>query len=129
MSHNLVNHNCNATQKFPESIRLDPSPEDIYRADCTENMVHMNAILSETDDTDPIISIGAVARAAANDTEYQSLLQFVRSGFPDSRHATPGPVRQYWPLRGILHQYEGTVNMDNRIIIPRTLRVTILFSQ
>ncbi len=123
---NMVNHNCNATQKFLESIRLDPSPEDIYRADCTENMVHMNAILSETDDTGPIIFIGAVAQAASNDTEYQSLLQFVRGGFPDSRHATPGPIRQHWPLREILHHYDGTVTMDNHIIIPRTLRVKVL---
>ncbi len=126
MSRYLVNHNCNVTQKFLESNRLVPSPQDIHRADCMENMVHMNAILSETDHAGPIISTGDVAQAAANDTEYQILVQFVRGGFPDSWHATAGPVRQYWPLQEILHQNEGTVTMAKRIIIPRTLRVKVL---
>ena len=64
--------------------------------------------------------------AAAVDEDYQQLVDFVRSGFPPSMRDVPASLRAYWNGREHLSLDSGIVMKGDRIVVPESLRETVL---
>ena len=64
--------------------------------------------------------------AAAVDEDFQQLVEFVRSCFPPSMRDVPASLRAYWNGREHLSLDSGIVMKGDRIVVPESLRETVL---
>ena len=65
-------------------------------------------------------------QAAADDHEYQALLNVIEHGFPSDQSALPNMLRPYWQIRDQLSMERGIVLRGHRIVVPRPLRRKVL---
>ncbi len=73
------------------------------------------------------VTFDHVASATRSDEEYQALLKLISSGFPEHRNLVePACLREYWEVRNRLSTFRGVALLDQRIVIPRTLRKVVL---
>ena len=66
-----------------------------------------------------------ISAATKNDTGMMALLQAIHQGFPDASRSIP-PVSLYWQYRYALHESEGVIIYEDRVVIPPSLRPGIL---
>ena len=64
--------------------------------------------------------------ATATDHQLQQLLALMRSGWPEDVSSVPISLREYWKIRHNLCCAENLIFMNNRIVIPSTMRQEIL---
>lgn len=64
--------------------------------------------------------------ATAADSNLQMVLKYVKSGWPDYVADVPVAIRDYFPIRSELSEYNGIVTRGCRMIIPNPLRANIL---
>ena len=64
--------------------------------------------------------------ATATDHQLQQLLALMRSGWPEDVSNVPISLREYWKIRHNLCCAENLIFMNNRIVIPSTMRQEIL---
>ena len=72
-------------------------------------------------------SLWNIKLAAAEDSEYQLLIETIKKGFPNTRSMTDPKIRQYFSVKDRLSliKYDIVV-IDDRIVFPKSLRTTIL---
>lgn len=64
--------------------------------------------------------------AAISDKDYKTLLSLVTNGFPKTKDSTSSEVKSYWNVRNRL-SFEGPlVMLEERIVIPTSLRSKVL---
>ena len=64
--------------------------------------------------------------ATATDHQLQQLLALMISGWPEDVSSVPISLREYWKIRHNLCCAENLIFMNNRIVIPSTMRQEIL---
>jgi len=71
-----------------------------------------------------------VINAAHSDHQYQDLLKIASEGFPAQRNLTePTHLQEFWEVRDRLFTYNGVVLMGKCVVIPCSLRKTVLHNQ
>ena len=102
-----------------------PSLKDDDRCDnasYTCQVASINAINKLTS-----ITLDNVRLAANLDTQYQDLINIVKSGFPSKRNDTePAHLLEFWEVRSRLFELHGIIYLDKRIVVPRLLRKIVL---
>ncbi|MEL6802988.1 MAG: RNase H-like domain-containing protein, partial [Bacteroidota bacterium] len=56
------------------------------------------------------------------------LIDLINTGFPQSRHDMPSGLHDFFGLRDGLHTFDNVVLYNNRVVIPKVLRQSILGS-
>ena len=72
------------------------------------------------------ISLDEVRQATTMDPELQLLMSTVQKGFPSTHQLTDPAIRQYFNARDEIWIYEGLLMCKDRLIIPKSLRPTVL---
>ena len=67
-----------------------------------------------------------ISTATAADSNLQLVLQFIRSRWPAYVDKVPVTIRDYYPVKSELSEYNGIVTRGVRMIIPVPLRADIL---
>lgn len=70
--------------------------------------------------------LGAIQLATAADSNLQMLLQYIKSGWPEYVGNVPVAIRDYYPVKSELSEYNGIVTRGCRMLIPPSLRGDIL---
>lgn len=75
--------------------------------------------------SDPMLEI--LKSAAAEDTDYKQLFNYVSHGFPARKQDLPSPLHSYWGLKDHLSHDSGLILFNgHRIVIPKAQRKSIL---
>ena len=64
--------------------------------------------------------------ATCHDHQLQQLLSLMRSGWPPDISSVPIPLREYWKVRHNLCDADNLIFLNNRIVIPSSMRQEIL---
>jgi len=67
-----------------------------------------------------------VKTATASDDGLNSLLQIIETGFPNKRSMLPKAASSFFPHRDSLYTMDGVILYRDRIVIPPSLRQTVL---
>jgi hypothetical protein len=67
-------------------------------------------------------------QATSNDPTLQTLLIYIREGWPSQWRAVPGPVRAYWEVRYALTEKDDILLKGNQAVVPVTLRKQVMNS-
>jgi len=127
------NHFSDATSRHPVE-----SPEDF---DCQERNF-MNGLRAHVDEIDTMetelatiasqelraITWNLVQAENDNDSQIQTLINAIASGFPLSKESLPRDIQDFWKCRNELCIVDSVVLYKNRIVIPRSLRQEVLQS-
>ena len=70
----------------------------------------------------------SVREATTSDEDMSRLIEIINNDFPQTRHAMPSQLQDYFSLRDGLHSFDGVVLYNNRIVIPPTLRQNVVES-
>jgi len=68
----------------------------------------------------------SIRKATAADEKLQTVIRYIRSGWPEHVNTVPSVIREYFPAKSELSEYDGMVIRGSRIVIPGTLRTDIL---
>lgn len=68
----------------------------------------------------------SIRAATAADETLQTVIRYIRSGWPEHAHQVPSNIREYFPTQNELSEYDRMVVRGSRIVIPATMRADIL---
>ena len=74
------------------------------------------------------ITWNKVRVSTSSDENLQNLLNIIESGFPKKRDALPPPLREFHRFREHLSTVDGVIMYKDRIMIPRSLRQSVLLT-
>lgn len=98
-----------------------PTPKGVSHEDW-EAQVHMiSRALSMSDESKKEFQV-----ATAEDSSLQSLLSFVRLGWPENKAELPEEVRPFWGYKEEITEAEGLLFRGEQLIVPKTLRGKML---
>lgn len=67
-----------------------------------------------------------IKEATEKDEELQLLRKYAESGWPEHRAQVSSAARPYWPYREDIHVEDDVVLRSNRVIVPLSMRKTVL---
>ena len=67
-----------------------------------------------------------VRDAALVDDEAVALVNLIMEGFPTTKEELPDQLKRYWSMRGDLYAVENVPFKDKKMLVPRSLRATVL---
>ena len=73
-----------------------------------------------------VITWDRVKHAASHDSETNTLIPTILSGFPETKEELPNNIQPYWNIRNDLTCLDGVALYNNRIVVPRSLRTEVL---
>ena len=105
-----------------------PTPEEEFGESPALSCRTLRVCLQSQETQSPPVNLRfkVLRDAAAVDEDYQQLVEFVRSGFPPSMRDVPASLRAYWNGREHLSLDSGIVMKGDRIVVPESLRETVL---
>ena len=119
-----------------EALCIPPAADDIAHTNTVEHdilAIHENVIQMLTNNIEiaairdsQLITLEQIKMAAEGDSAYQNLNNIITTGFPTSRSQLEPQLREYWEVRDRLSSSHGLILMNNRIVIPYSLRKQIL---
>ena len=72
------------------------------------------------------MTIENIREAAENDSEYKNLVTAIINGFPERADPEHAAIRPYWNVRDSLSVIEGVAVLNDRLVVPSSLRANIL---
>ena len=84
--------------------------------------IHEVGVFSNTNDT----SMQSIRQETQNDTELQTLLQYIMKGFPLMRDECHDAIKPYFNFREELTVVDGLILKGKHIVIPSKLRQSCL---
>ena len=111
---------ADALSRYPVQ---QPSPDDELGQDPSVSGLSIRACLRDDSSN---LRMHTLQEAALADPDYQLLRQTVLNGFPACKTALPHPLRPYWNGREHLLVDNGLVLRGERLVIPRSLRRSVL---
>ena len=72
------------------------------------------------------VNIQVIKEETAKDNILQLVMQQLIQGFPERYKKLPTEIRGYWSLRESLGIEDGCLIMDGRLVIPNTLRASLM---
>lgn len=111
----------NVGANFMSRIPISPASNtsDKFEAAITAS-IHLRFNENDT------CSLENISRKASEDIEYQDLYRMIQEGFPINKEGLPQHILPYWKLRNELYCVDRLIFLDDRVLIPRTLRRTLL---
>ena len=73
-----------------------------------------------------VITWAELQKATSSDEELQELAKWVMNGFPDEKQPLSKNCQDYWQYREKLCVVDGVILLDQRMIIPKGLRLSVL---
>ena len=67
-----------------------------------------------------------IAKQTAMDDDFQTLMNVIKTGWPEERSLIPPSTQPYWNYRGELSVYNGVIYRGERVCVPRALRPKML---
>ena len=61
-----------------------------------------------------------------SDPTMQMLHKFTKEGWPEHKRNVPSPLKSFWDVRNDIHDADGILLKDNRLVIPSAWRKNIL---
>ncbi|XP_057310694.1 uncharacterized protein K02A2.6-like [Hydractinia symbiolongicarpus] len=71
-------------------------------------------------------SLEDISRKANEDAEYKDLHRTILEGFPTNKETLPQHILPYWRLKNDLYCVDNLIMLEDRVLIPRALRRTLL---
>lgn len=104
------------------NIRTKESPQD----SCSFSIDH--ELVSAASSTHSTIAVTweRVKLATTSDPDLLALTTIIESGFPEFQHPLPPALQEYYRFRQHLHTVDGVILYKDRIVIPLSLRETVL---
>ena len=122
------NYAADATSRHP-SPRINDYADDISRAlqsNCDEAEVsHTVGILKDIS-TSFSLSWSDLETATAADATLHRLAYLIENGFPSKRSDLSNELSPFWNFRDSLYVVDGVIVYDDRVVIPKSLRPTVL---
>ena len=105
-----------------------PTPEEEFGESPALSCRTLRVCLQSQETQSPPVNLRfkVLRDAAAVDEDCQQLVEFVRSGFSPSMRNVPTSLRGYWNGREHLSLDSGIVMKGDRIVVPESLRETVL---
>ena len=94
--------------------------------DSSVNDITASAVASTLSMGIQAITWDSVQMATASDPDMNQLVTAIKSGMPEKRLDFPPPLREFHKFRHDLHTIDGVVLFKDRIVIPPSLRSTVL---
>ncbi|XP_062717184.1 uncharacterized protein K02A2.6-like [Aedes albopictus] len=110
---------ADAISRAPEELTTDSfnyRKENIYRVFGEVEDIHLRDFLSVSDDR-----INQIIEHTAIDQALQTVISYIRQGWPDRIAAVPAQVKPYFKHRHELSSQSGLVFRGDRIVIPSSL--------
>ena len=82
--------------------------------------------VAETPDMPNDVAAAALAALRSRDPDMSALVDAIHNGFPDTPSAMPSATRTYYQYREKITEYDGVILYKDRIVIPPTLRASVL---
>ena len=123
-----IHYNPGRYQRGPDALSRNPNPSPtmrIFEDSQQENEVpdiRVDSIM----EYQSIISIPELEKAARQDPGYISLLEMTKHKIPNQRQMMSEDTKPYWFVRDKLSPYGDLVLMDEKIVIPKSLRGRVL---
>ena len=106
-------------------IREHPSDADNNVSISTNEAVQVAGIYAVNEIGN--VTFNHILTAARADAQYQDLLHIITIGFPKRRNETePAHLQEFWEVRHRLSVFDGVALLDQRLVIPHSLRSVIL---
>ena len=106
-------------------IREHPSDTDNNVSVSTNEAVQVAGIYAVNEIGN--VTFDHILTAVRADAQYQDLLHIITIGFPKRCNETePAHLREFWEVRHHLSVFDGVALLDQRLVIPRSLRSVIL---
>ena len=141
-----IQYNPGKWHRAPDAFSRNPSPHTVETIsnvsdevnelvcaaidECEANVeAHIAAVLSNINsvpDTKVVLTIENIREAAENDSEYKNLVSAIINGFPERADPEHAAIRPYWNVRDSLSVIEGVAVLNDRLVIPSSLRANIL---
>lgn len=105
---------------------LSRGPEQCFGDRASQNDVaaHIEAVVSQLPATPQ--RVREIKQHTENDEELQTVLGFIRNGWPEYVEKVPATIRHFYQLRGELSELDGLAVRGSRIVIPTAMRELIL---
>ena len=113
---------CPDDELAEADVALSTSQERCRQAPSI-TQIRMDA-LEETDHEN--LRIQELWEQAETDQEYQDLKKQIKQGFPNKKGSLPESLRKYWAVKDHLTIDDGLVVYGCRLLIPTSLRATML---
>ena len=102
----------------------DPTTSDELGEDPSLSALSVRACIRQNSVTN--LRHWELLEAATSDPDYQKLLNVVRYGFPSQYHDLCAAIKPFWTIREHLSVDSGLVMKGHRIVVPQSLRRSIL---
>ena len=111
------------------AIRAEPTGQDVRHAsELHKSMIASAQMAPLTTDQNEFRAVTweLVKEECLTDSTSIELVAMIDDGFPDSRTEVPAHLKTFWPMRHELHHLEGVPFHNNKMYIPKSLRVEVL---
>ena len=132
-----LNPFADATSRYPTE-GMDSDDETATITETLASIRLVEGVLDDQEDIEEVASAMAdlkgantvswhrVRSASSTDPQLQTLSNYIRFGFPDSRDLVEAEVHEFWQFRYDLSITDGVILFKGRTVIPRTLRAETL---
>ena len=103
---------------LPETTHERVHNELVYRVEFEENNPEPSGFRDAT--------VQDIRAEASTDPEQKALRTFIETGWPNDKASVPALVHPYWSVRHELTIHEGLLFKQDRVVIPSSLRSSIL---
>ena len=110
--------------RFCNMLAIFGVDSEYHEDDLHDEILTLNAITEIGDNVS--ISIDDIIKETQNDSCMTKLILHINNGFPATQHLTDHEVRPYFNVKEHLWIQKRMVMFKNRIVIPKSLRPSIL---
>ena len=104
---------------LPETTHKGVHDELVYRVEFEGNNPELSGFQDAT--------VQEIRTEANTDPEQKALRTLIETGWPNDKAAVPVLVHPYWSVRHELTTHEGRLYKQDRVVIPSSLRPSILY--
>lgn len=123
-----TNYAADATSRNP-SLRINDYADDVSRSlysTCDEAEVSHTVGISDDFSASFSLSWSDLESATAADATLHRLSYLIQNGFPSNKGILSDELSSYWNYRDALYVCDGVVMYNDRVVVPKSLRPTVL---
>ena len=111
-----------------EEINMSYEYEQEMESLATSAVQALNELGEGISMTPNVVTIDMIENAGKSDPGYMALLSQTQQGFPESKFKCHPDIKCFWDKRHSLTTYRNVVVSDDKLVIPKALRKTILYA-
>ena len=124
-----------AKHRAPDAVSRNPTGEaktmvqiDDMSAVCLDNESYLYSSAVSSVENLKCVTWDKVRMATSSDENMHQLVEIIEAGVPDTRSDLPLSLQSFYGIRDQLSTVDGVVIYKDRLVIPPSLRRTILAS-